>query len=276
MSIQLICIDMDGTLLMDDHHVSVEDQAAIKEAVNQGVHVAITTGRVYNCAKLYAKTIGLETPIIASNGAFIGGTNGETIYENPLAIEDVRDFLDITTSHGLLAYLTANFGIVSMQELPETNIYKVLNKTLSPQEQIRLEVLSSLDEIYGQYEGEILKGVCLASNATQLNEVKDEIKAKCPHLEVVSSWKNNFEVMKKGSSKGAAVAQLAAFFNLKPEEVMCIGDSENDLSMIEFAGIGVAMGNAMDIVKNAADYVTTSNTEAGVANAIKKFVLNKA
>ncbi|MTL48850.1 HAD-IIB family hydrolase, partial [Turicibacter sanguinis] len=119
MAIKLICIDMDGTLLMDDHQVSEVDQAAIKAAVKQGVHVAITTGRVYNCARLYAKTIGLTTPIIASNGAFIGGTNGETIYENPLLIEDVRDFLEITTQHGLLAYLTANFGLISLQELPE-------------------------------------------------------------------------------------------------------------------------------------------------------------
>lgn len=273
MPIKLICIDMDGTLLMDDYQVSEADQMAIKQAVKQGVHVAITTGRVYNCARLYAKTIGLMTPIIASNGAFIGGTNGETIYENPLSIDDVRDFLAITTEYGLLAYLTANFGLISMQELPDTNIYKQLNKTLKEEEQIRLEVLSSLDEIYGHYEGQILKGVCLAPNQEILNEVKAEIKAKCPHLEVVSSWKNNFEVMKKGSSKGEAVEQLTNYFNLTKDEVMCIGDSENDLSMIEFAGVGVAMGNATDDVKQAATFVTASHKEAGVAKAIERFIL---
>ena len=275
MAIKLICIDMDGTLLMDDHQVSEVDQAAIKAAVKQGVHVAITTGRVYNCARLSAKTIGLTTPIIASNGAFIGGTNGETIYENPLLIEDVRDFLEITTQHGLLAYLTANFGLISLQELPETNLYKQLNKMLKEDEQIQLVVLSSLDEIYGHYEGQILKGVCLAPNQDILNEVKAEIKAKCPHLEVVSSWKNNFEVMKKGSSKGEAVKQLTKYFNLTPDEVMCIGDSENDLSMIQFAGVGVAMGNATEDVKQAAQFITTSNKEGGVANAIEHFVLNQ-
>ena len=78
MSIKLICIDMDGTLLMDQHNISEEDKSAIKYAIEKGVHVAITTGRVYNCAKLYSDLIGLTTPIIASNGAFIGGSHAKT------------------------------------------------------------------------------------------------------------------------------------------------------------------------------------------------------
>ena len=81
--------------------------------------------------------------------------------------------------------------------------------------------------------------------------------------------------MRKGSSKGEAVAQLAKFYQISPDEVMCIGDSENDLSMIEFAGIGVAMGNAMDQVKEVADFVTKTNQEAGVAHAIDLYVLNE-
>ena len=94
-----------------------------------------------------------------------------------------------------------------------------------------------------------------------------------PELEIVSSWDDKFEIMKKGSSKGEAVAQLAKYFNLKRDEIMCIGDSENDLSMIEYAGIGVAMGNAIDKVKKSAQYITASNTDSGVAKAIEKFVL---
>lgn len=105
-------------------------------------------------------------------------------------------------------------------------------------------------------------------------KVKKELKQLNPELEIVSSWDDNFEIMKKGSSKGEAVAQLAKYFNLKRDEVMCIGDSENDLSMIEYAGIGVAMGNAIDIVKQSAQYITLPNTESGVAKAIEKFVLS--
>lgn len=275
MTIKLVCIDMDGTLLMDDHHISEVDQDAIKEAVKQGVHVAITTGRVYNCAKLYAKQIGLITPIIASNGAYIGGTHDEIIYEAPLELKDIREFLDIVTSYGLMAYVTANFGVISLQELPETNVYRKLNQTLKEEEQIRLEVVSSVEEIYEKYAGQVLKGTCLCPHPDILQSVKQEIKLKCPQLEVVSSWSNNFEVMKKGVSKGEAVNHLREYLNLTREEVMCIGDSENDISMLECAGTAVAMGNATEEVKRYADYVTAKNKEGGVAQAINRFILMK-
>lgn len=273
MSIKLICIDMDGTLLMDQHNISTEDKEAIKYAVNKGIHVAITTGRVYNCAKLYSDLIGLTTPIIASNGAFIGDSNGDEIYNNPLNIEDAKQFLEIAKKYNLFSYLTANFGIVSLEELPETNIYKVLNKTLRKEEQIKLEVLNNIYDIYKLYDGQILKGVCLEKNDTnKLLIAKKELQEKCPNLEIVSSWHDNFEIMKKGSSKGEAVEYLTKYLNLDKNEVMCIGDSENDLSMIKFAGIGVAMGNAIDKVKEAASFITDSNTNSGVAKAIKKFI----
>ena len=275
MMIKLICIDMDGTLLKTENEIGLEDQLAIKQAVEQGVLVSITTGRVFNCAQLYANEIGLKTLIIASNGAYIGDVNGQDIYCNPLDIQDIRYFLELTSQQGLLSYLTAKFGVISTVELPETNIYKRLNQTLKSDEQIRLEVLEGVEEIIAHYPTDILKGVCIGEDASQLDKVKQQIKQKCPHLEVVSSWKNNFEVMRKGSSKGEAVAQLAKFYQISPDEVMCIGDSENDLSMIEFAGIGVAMGNAMDQVKEVADFVTKTNQEAGVAHAIDLYVLNE-
>ncbi|MFU0825856.1 MAG: hypothetical protein ACFWTK_12930 [Clostridium sp.] len=79
--------------------------------------------------------------------------------------------------------------------------------------------------------------------------------------------------MKKGISKGNAVKILAEFYGLKREEVICIGDGENDLSMIKYAGLGIAMGNAPDYVKKEADYITETNDEDGVAKAIEKFIL---
>ncbi|MGL5642289.1 MAG: Cof-type HAD-IIB family hydrolase [Paraclostridium sp.] len=275
MTIKLICIDMDGTLLKDQQNISKENKDAIKKAVSKGVHVAITTGRVYNCAKLYSDEIGLKTPIIASNGAFIGGSDGEIIYNNPLSYKEVNDFLKITNKYGLYSYLTANFGIVSTTELPENHIYKVLNNRLKNDEKIKLEVVKNMEDACNLHPDELLKGVCVEKEYKErLMRAKDELKKLSPNLEIVSSWDDNFEIMKKGSSKGEAVAQLAKYLNLESDEVMCIGDSENDLSMIEYAGIGVAMGNASDEVKEAAQYITAPNTESGVAKAIRKFVLS--
>lgn len=275
MSIKLICIDMDGTLLMDQSNISDEDKNIIRKAVNSGIHVAITTGRVYNCAHLYSKLIGLNTGIIASNGAYIADVKGNSIYKNPLSINDVKDFLKITEKYNLLSYLTANFGLISTKELPENNIYRSLNKTLKDEEKIKLITVNSIEEAYSLYPDEILKGVCIGDTSDKnLIIARNELKEINNNLEIVSSWNNNFEVMKKGSSKGEAVEKLTKHLNLKRDEVMCIGDSENDISMIKFAGIGVAMGNAIDIVKNEANYITDTNKHSGVSKAIQKFVLN--
>ncbi|MDK0840102.1 Cof-type HAD-IIB family hydrolase [Clostridium perfringens] len=274
MSIKLICIDMDGTLLMDQQNVAEEDKKAIKEAVKKGVIVAITTGRIYDCARMYSDTIGLKTPIIASNGAYIGGVNDEEIYNNPLKQSDLEDFNIITKKNNLFTYVNTNWGIVSTVELPEDHVYKVLNKTLPKDKQVRLEVVKDLDEAFKKYKGEILKGVCVEKEfKDKLKEAKEELIACTTDLEVVSSWDDNFEIMKKGSSKGEAVQMLAKYLGVSQEEVMCIGDSENDLSMITWAGTGVAMGNAIDSVKEVANYVTSDNKHGGVAEAIRKFVL---
>ena len=94
-------------------------------------------------------------------------------------------------------------------------------------------------------------------------------------LEVTSSWKNNLEIMKEGSSKGEAVKYLSHLLGIDREDIITFGDNYNDLSMIEYAGTGVAMGNAEEDVKKVASYVTDLNTESGVAKAIDNLVLQK-
>lgn len=273
MSIKLICIDMDGTLLKDKKTVSEENLNSIKLAIKKGVKVVITTGRIYDCAKMYSEKIGLDTPIIASNGAFIGYKD-KVIYNNPLKKEDILKFLEVTKKHGLKAYLTANFGIISEEELAEDHVYKILNKTLKDEEKVKLIVSDNIKEEIEKFDGEILKGVCAdKNNKVNLIKAREELESLNTNMEIVSSWNDNFEVMRNGSTKGDAVRYLANYFGIDKEEVMCIGDSENDLSMIKYAGIGVAMGNASEDIKSVADYVTDTNVNDGVAKAINKFVL---
>lgn len=273
MSIKLICIDMDGTLLKDKKTVSEENLNSIKLAIKKGVKVVITTGRIYDCAKMYSEKIGLDTPIIASNGAFIGYKD-KVIYNNPLKKEDILKFLEVTKKHGLKAYLTANFGIISEEELAEDHVYKILNKTLKDEEKVKLIVSDNIKEEIEKFDGEILKGVCAdKNNKVNLIKAREELESLNNNMEIVSSWNDNFEVMRNGSTKGDAVRYLANYFGIDKEEVMCIGDSENDLSMIKYAGTGIAMGNASEDIKSVADYVTDTNVNDGVAKAINKFVL---
>lgn len=277
MGIKLICIDMDGTLLgKDKQTVSKDDKETIKDAISRGIHVAITTGRVYDCAKIYAETIGLKTPIVSSNGAYIGGSDGQEIYSNYLSGEDLKDFYKITEKYNLQTYLTTNIAIVSTAEIEEDHIYKVFNKTIAEDKRIKFDVVSDISEALQKYEGKILKGLCLEKkDVEKLKKARKELEQCGDNLEIVTSWVDNFEVMKKGSSKGEAVKMLTKYFDLTCDEVMCIGDSENDISMIKFAKIGVAMGNATEDVKEAADYVTDDNCNGGVGKAIRKYVLGE-
>ncbi|MCR6514246.1 Cof-type HAD-IIB family hydrolase [Clostridium sp. LY3-2] len=274
MAIKLICTDMDGTLLADDHNVPEENREALKKAVDKGIHVAITTGRLFTSAKYYARMTGVDAPIISSNGAYIrSGDSNDVIYENPLSLEETLEIYDILKKYDFRFNFNTYNSVISLKD-EEDHSYKDMNKLVKACDRVEFIVNENLTEVLKENEGNILKVIAIDKENKYLKEMekaKEEFKALGKY-EVVSSWSNNFEVMKKGTSKGEAVKRLAEMLGVKREEVMCIGDSENDLSMIEYAGVSVAMGNGLDILKEKATFVTDTNTKFGVAKAIEKFI----
>lgn len=271
---KLICIDMDGTLLSDKHEVPELNRKMIKEATKQGVKVAITTGRIFTSAKRYSDLIGTDTPIIASNGAYIREKdNDEVIYESNLSKEQFYKILKVIKKYNLNVYFNTCDTMITESVIPENHAYKTMDVDLAEEYKIKFKENAEFDKVFDEFNGKILKAICIEDqNKEALNKAKEEMQ-KYDDLEVVSSWHNNFEVMPKGTSKGNAVKILAQMLGIDREEVICIGDSENDLSMIKYAGLGVAMGNALDIVKENADYITDTNSEAGVGKVIQKFIL---
>ena len=267
---------MDGTLLSNEHEMPEENKEAIIKAHELGVKVAITTGRLFTSAKHYSDLIGIKAPIISSNGAYIKEKDREeVIYQSTLTKEQMKRITEVTKKYELLTYFNTCDTVISEIEVPGDYGYKHSNKSLPEESRVKYIEGIKFTEIFEKYEGKILKAIALENvHKEKLEKAKADLR-KYEDLEVVSSWDNNFEVMKAGTSKGNAAKHLAEMLGIKQEEVMCIGDSENDISMIEYAGLGVAMGNAMDIVKEAADYVTDTNVNAGVAKAINKFVLSQ-
>ncbi|MDD3411738.1 MAG: HAD-IIB family hydrolase, partial [Eubacteriales bacterium] len=130
------------------------------------------------------------------------------------------------------------------------------------------------DEAMNRYKDE---GVCKIvyidlPRHPRIEELRARLSA-LNGLDVTSSWENNLELMPAGVGKGPAVSELAQRLGIKREQVMCLGDYDNDLSMIEYAGVGVAMENGSDRVKRAAAWIAPSNQECGVAQAIRRFAL---
>lgn len=272
---KLICIDMDGTLLDEKGQVTKQNKAALKAAYDKGVHIAITTGRIFQCASHYADLIGVSGPVITSNGAYIGIKGSEkAIYQSIMTKEALYDFYHAAKKYDMLIYFFTTWGVVSDRAFPKDHPYIALNETLPEEGRIHLKEVAHFEEAFEKYDGSFLKAICIEEKEKwKLAKLREELETY-PHFEVVTSWENNIEIMSAGTSKGSGVEKLAQYLKLQREEVICIGDSENDLSMIRYAGLGVAMGNALPEVKAAAQYITTSNGESGVAKAIQKFVLD--
>ncbi|MGL5766037.1 MAG: Cof-type HAD-IIB family hydrolase [Sarcina sp.] len=274
MTYKLICIDMDGTLLNSKHEVPEFNREMIKKATEKGVKIAITTGRLFASARKYSDIIGVEAPIIASNGAYIREKNSDdVIYESNFSKEQFDKVLKVIRKYDFTVYMNTSNTVISESIVPDTHAYKVVNDELEEAWKIKFVEGHNFEDVYKKYHGDILKTIFIdeKNNKEELVKAKAEL-AKFEDLEVVSSWENNFEVMPAGTSKGSAVEKLAETLGIKREEVICIGDSENDLSMIKYAGLGVAMGNAIDVIKENADYVTDTNENAGVGKMIEKFI----
>lgn len=276
MAIKLICIDMDGTLLDNNHNVPIENKKALIEARDKGIIIAITTGRLFTSAKYYSDLIGINAPIISSNGAYIKEKDSsKVIYENALSLDECLEIYNICKQYSFDTYFNTHDTAISSTEFKEDHAYMITNKLLKQKDKIKFKVAPDLTNILKELEGDVLKAILINKSSkdnTELLKAKNEF-IKLNKYEVVSSGLNNFEVMKKGTSKGNAVKKLAEILDIKNDEIMCIGDSENDLSMIKFAGIGVCMENGLELLKKEADYITDTNLNSGVAKAIRKFAL---
>lgn len=272
MKYKLICVDMDGTVLDDDKKISEENISAMKRASEAGVKIAICTGRLFASALAYSDMLGIKAPLIASNGGYIREKdNDNVIYECYLKNEDAKDIYTIVEKYDVTMFFNTYNTVISNKKFEENYTYNKFNEELPEEKRVKLLQPNSMEEFLSKNTGEILKCICVEKDIDKLTLLRHEID-KLNRFDVVSSNKFNFEVMPKGVTKGRAVEMLANFYGISREEIICIGDNENDLSMIEYAGLGIAMGNAEDKVKLVAGYVTDTNNNSGVAKAINKFI----
>lgn len=264
MAIQLVAIDMDGTLLTDELEVSPRTVAAIQAAQQQGVTVTIATGRMFQSAKPFAERLGVDVPLITYNGALVKSCrSGEVWHEELLPMDTTLSVLAYFRERGwyIQTYVDDEFYVRDYSE--EARTYEAVSG-ISPhvvgeamfapaKEPLKLLTLAEpehLDAITPVLQERFGSKVCLT-------------RAKNHMIEMVNSEVN----------KGRGVAMLAKRLGILQQDIMVLGDSENDMTMLAYAGLGVAMDNADDKVKAVADAVTADNNRDGVALAIEKYVL---
>jgi Cof subfamily protein (haloacid dehalogenase superfamily) len=274
MNYKLICLDMDGTLLNDEKEISDRNKEAIKSAIEKGVKVAICTGRLFTAANEYADMLGIKAPVISANGAYIREKDrNEIIYKSIFELKNAKAVLDIAKQYNISLNFHTPDSIYTERSNKSYELYLKYNKNAANNNKINLQIVDNLYETLLKNKDDILKCIAIEDDIELIKKVKEELR-KLPKVEVVSSSENNFEVMQKGVSKGRGVEMLAAYYGIDKSEVICIGDNENDLTMIEYAGLGIAMGNSEQAVIAKAKYITDTNNNDGVAKAIEKFIIN--
>ncbi|MDF2673116.1 MAG: family phosphatase [Clostridiales bacterium] len=275
MKYKMIAMDMDGTLLTTDKQVSQRSKEVLKKATDAGIKLVVCTGRIFTSAWIFADLIGTEAPIIASNGAYIREKDrDEVVYMKALLKEQINKVVKIVKKHGFYPHLFSSDTIFTEKVIFTAKLYDKQNQSLPKDKQVKIVITDDLEKVIEENHEIILKVVIVSEmdEIESLSKLRNEISKELD-VSIMASAANNIEIMSKGISKGNAVKILGDIYGISSEETICIGDNENDISMIEYAGLGVAMANASDVLKTVANYVTDTNDNDGVAKAIEKFAL---
>ncbi|HHW56961.1 MAG TPA: HAD family phosphatase [Clostridia bacterium] len=274
MQYKLIAIDMDDTLLRHDKTISKENIEALHKAREKDVYVVISTGRVFASAYAYADMIGFRTYIIASNGALIRDPDNNTIYESILNYESMIEIIKTCQKYNTYFQLINDTTVFSPEITNKFQRYAEWNDLFREALKVEVkEIKNPLKEV-GELKASILKIIIFNEDADTLKKIREELSEN-DSIQITSSYMDNIEIVNKGVSKGRALEILGGYLGIKREEMIAIGDSENDIEMIKFAGLGVAVENAIEEVKKIADFITKSNMEDGVKYVIDNFILSE-
>ncbi|TCV95482.1 sugar-phosphatase [Biostraticola tofi] len=270
MAIKLIAIDMDGTLLDHKHEITPAVKQAIGAAREKGVYVALATGRPFIGIDKYLLELDLKQDdnfCITNNGALVQRTtNGDCLAQATLNIDDYRYLESLSRQLGVHFHaLTFTTLYTANRDISRYTVYEA-SLTGMPFK------FRTVDEMTADMT---FPKVMMIDDPKVLDDAISRIPAEAfERFTIMKSAEYYLELLNKKANKGAAVKALADKLNIDACEVMTLGDQANDLAMINYAGTGVAMGNAIDEVKAASQYVTKTNMEDGVAVAIHKFVLD--
>lgn len=268
---KMICLDIDGTLLNSEHKISKNTKAIIQMAANEmKIPVILVSARMPKGILFLLEELNISQPIICYSGALIMDERNDILSSINIEISDAREVLSLAKDMGVHVSLYKNdeWYIEKMdewakQESEITNISPIIT---------RFDDLLNTWSMGNSGPNKIL---CMSK---PLNIETLNIKTKehcCNNLNIYPSKPTYLEIMPNLASKPSAIEVLCKKLNIKSSEIIAIGDNYNDISMIQFAGLGIAMGNAPKGVKKYANDVTLTNDEDGVAVAIKYYLSNE-
>ena len=270
--IGIIALDLDGTLLDSDKNLSEANRKALERAAEAGIEIVPTTGRFYGGIPEVVRNLPFIHYAITINGAQLADTRtGEVIYKAELPWEQIIEILKEFDGHPLIydcyqdncGWMTESMKADIDTYAPNIHYNRMLRDLRTP--------VPELKAFLAERKFGVQKVQFFTNDLSFREKLMKELPQRFENIAVCSSIYNNLEVNQLNATKGEALKALARHLGLDEDATMSFGDALNDLSMLNGAGIGVAMANAEPEAKEAADYITASNDEDGVAKAILKF-----
>lgn len=259
--IKLIATDIDGTILKYNFEFNQEVKNCINQLSKDGVKVVLVTGRMHSATTYVAEELGLDTPIVSYQGGLIK-FEGETLYQRTLAPEKAKEIISWAKQNSVhlnlymddKLYVEKNDEVIQRYTRERRTDYFV-----GPFEQLELKNINKLLAIdFENYE--------------KVTEWKDYLSSHYSDVDIVKSMPYFCEISNPEATKYHAVTFLRDYFGLNTEEIMTVGDQDNDINLLRAGGVKVAMGNATEGLKTVANYVTDSVNNNGFVKAVEKFV----
>lgn len=270
MSIKLISIDVDGTLINRQGDLTPATRSALQRAADAGIHVTLNTGRPLSESQALLKALPMMRYVVLCTGAEVRDLQtGETIARHGLTNEENRRLYDLLSPlDGMIQIFNEFDGKLYNRAWDLARADRFCPPNLAKMCRETHVAVADLDAFMDGYTGTASKIHLFFPNHEE--KLKAAALLKGLPFFVSESVPNDIEVMPLGVDKGTGLSALAKYLNLTPAEVMAVGDGENDLAMLRYAGLSVAMGNACDTVKKTARVVTESNDEDGLAKAVER------
>ncbi|MGU3413523.1 pyridoxal phosphatase [Enterobacteriaceae bacterium C23F] len=272
MTSRVIALDLDGTLLTPAKTILPQSLEALARAKEAGYQILIVTGRHHVAIHPFYQALALDTPAICCNGTYLYDYQAKKVLESdPLTISQAMQMIDMLNEHNVHGLMYVEDAM--LYEQPAGHITRGIEWAMTLPAAQR-PVFTQVDSFghAAQHTGAIWKFALTDENSDRLNAFAQQVEETLD-LACERSWIYQIDVARKGNSKGNRLARWIESQGLSMKDVVAFGDNYNDISMLEAAGTGVAMGNADDAVKARANVVIGDNTDKSIADFIYKNLL---
>lgn len=271
--IKLIGLDLDGTVFNDEKHITETTKNAIRDAIKKGVIVLPATGRPISGVPQEFLDIEGVHYALTSNGAVVYDVReNKKIVENLIDIDLATRLLDSISHIDCLQEIYIDGKGYSKKGSAKVTLTYVKDKAVA---EYIMNTRIAVDSLYDfmKDNNKPVEKIHLLFSDLEAREEARKVLSDFSEVVVTSAIFNNLEINLKNVNKGNGLIELGNVLGIEKDQIMACGDGGNDYEMIKTVGFGVAMGNAIDELKEVADYVTLTNEEDGVAYAINEFVL---